>query len=56
MNMRQLILSVDGKVFKSFSKIHLEYTKIEKQCAKKMIKLIFYVFQIVSKIQHLEKV
>ena len=34
MFLRQLILSVGGKVFKNYSKIHLESTKFENQCIK----------------------
>ena len=34
MFLRQLISSVDGKVFENFSKIYLESTKFENQCIK----------------------
>ena len=56
MFLRQLILSVCGKVFKNYSKTHLESTKFENQCIKKrMFKPSFYILQFLLKIRSCEK-
>ena len=55
MFLRQLILSVAGKVFKIYSKIHLESPNFQKSMYRNwMLKLYFYYLQFL-KIQSCEK-
>ena len=52
----QLISSVGGKVFKTYSRIQLESTKIWKSMYEnRMLKLYFYILQIPLKFLSFEK-